>query len=113
MGRIIANNAESSGVWRGFEQGNAEPLISRIARMLGRGREARGGDGKLGGGAEFSWCGFGFWRNGHEGRGGLGQEAGGSDGRSGGRKFRVNRFSIQGRVFACWVECIIKIFLGF
>ena len=28
-------------------------------------------------------------------------EAGGSDGRSGGRKFSVNRFSIQERVFVC------------
>ena len=38
---------------------------------------------------------------------GGGLEAGGSDGRSGGRKFSVNRFSIQGRVFACCVKCVI------
>ena len=73
-------------------------MTKQISWGKDRGREARGWDGKLGGVAEVSWR-FRFGGTGMKGDS-LGREAGGSDGRSGGRKFSVNRFSIQERVFA-------------
>ena len=73
-----------------------------------RGEEARGWDGKLGGVAEVSWR-FRFGGTGMKGDS-LGREAGGSDGRSGGRKFSLNRYSIQGRFRGLSVMCYIMMF---